>query len=360
MKILTKYLLKSLLLPLFYCLIGFLLIFIISDLFDNFSEFLEGGIRPLDILYYYSLILPPVIVLILPVCLLLAMLYSLSRLTRHSEITAMRAGGVSIYRVTAPFICVGLCAGLLVFFINEEVAPNAAWRAGKFLDYQRAGRDDSTWLIYNLPFKYHNHVWMVQKFDLRDHSMYDVELIELRPDGSAETKIHADKALWMDGRWWFMDLTTQHYRENGDLDGAPETLLQKEMRDISETPQTFLAEIKDPQYLSSAEMLRFLETKKDISENARARMLVDLHSRLATPFICLIVTLIGIPIGSHSGRRGAFAGIMLAMSLFFLFYTLQLTAQALGKKEIIEPWLGGWLPVMVFFVISPFWIHRMR
>jgi lipopolysaccharide export LptBFGC system permease protein LptF len=81
---------------------------------------------------------------------------------------------------------------------------------------------------------------------------------------------------------------------------------------------------------------------------------------LAAPFTCLIVTLIGVPVGAHTGRRGAFAGIMTAMSLFFGFYVLQLFAQGLGKQEIISAWLGGWLPILVFGAASPLFIHRMR
>jgi lipopolysaccharide export system permease protein len=359
MKILTKYLLKSLFQPLFYCLIGFSLIFIIDDLFSNFSDFLESGLRPLEMLYYYSLLLPPVTVLILPACLLLAMLYSLSRLTRHSEITAMRAGGVSIYRIVMPFIGVGILATLYTAYINEKVAPNAAWRAEKFMDYQKAGRDSEIFFVRNTALKSRNHVWMIQKMDTRDHSMYNVELIDQLPGGGA-VKYQAAKALWLDGRWWFMDLTLQAYKENGDLSGPPEMLLQKEMRDLRETPQTFMAEIKDPQYLSASEMRRYLRSKKDVSSDTRARLLVDMHSRLAAPFACLVVTLIGVPIGAHSGRRGALAGIMAALSLFFIFYILQLTGQALGKQEIIPAWLGGWLPVILFGFASPLFIHRMR
>jgi len=121
-----------------------------------------------------------------------------------------------------------------------------------------------------------------------------------------------------------------------------------------------MAEIKDPQYLSASEMRRYLRSKKDVSSDTRARLLVDMHSRLAAPFACLVVTLIGVPIGAHSGRRGALAGIMAALSLFFIFYILQLTGQALGKQEIIPAWLGGWLPVILFGFASPLFIHRMR
>jgi len=360
MKILAKYLLKSLLFPLFYCLIGFTLIFIIDDLFDNFSDFLESGIQPREMLYYYSLILPPVAVRILPACLLLSMLYSLSNLTRHSEIIAMRAGGVSIYRIVVPFLSVGIAASLLTGVINEKIAPDAAYRAEKFLEYQKSGRDSETFYARNIALKNRSHVWMVQKLDTRDHSMYNVEFIEQRPDGSDAVKIQAEKALWLDGRWWFMDMRIQSYKENGDLAGPPEMVLQKEMRDLYETPQTFMAEIKDPQYLSSREMRHYLHAKKNLSANNRARLKVDLHARIAAPFICLIVTLIGVPVGAHTGRRGAFAGIMTAMVLFFGFYILQLTAQALGKQEMISAWLGGWLPIIVFGIISPLMIHRMR
>jgi len=360
MKILTKYLLKTLLFPLFYCLLGFTLLFVINDLFDNFSDFLDGGMRPSEILYYYSLILPPVTILILPACLLLAMLYSLSSLTRHSEITAMRAGGISIYRIVLPFIGVGILATLFAGFINESIAPTAAFRAEQFLNYQKQGRTEDIYYASHIALKSGDHVWMVQKFDTRDHSMYNVALLQQRDDGSDLMKIQAEKALWLDGRWWFMDITVQHYNEQGDLAGAPELILQKEMRDLPETPQTFMSEIKDPEYLSSREMLGYLNSKKGISDETRNRLLVDFHSRLSAPLVCLIVTLIGIPVGAHTGRQGAFSGIMLAFALFFGFYILQLVCQGVGKEQWIPAWVAGWLPVILFGAATPFMIHRMR
>jgi len=360
MKILTKYLVKGLLFPLFYCLLGFTLLFIINDLFDNFSDFLDSGIRPLEILYYYTLILPPVAVHILPVCLLLAILYSLSQLTRHSEITAMRAGGISIYHIVIPFIVVGGIATLCTSFINEALAPDAAYRAEQFLEYQRQGRMEDIYYASNIALKREGKDWFVSKFDTRDHSMYDVKLTLQDEDGYDTVKIQAEKALWLDGRWWFMDLTIQHYHPNGDLKDAPEIVLQKEMRDLTEVPQTFMSEIKDPQYLSSREMVSYLRAKQEISENTRARLKVDLHSRLAAPLVCLIVTVIGIPIGAHTGRQGALAGIMLALGLFFSFYIVQLGCQSLGKQGWLPAWLAGWLPIMAFSAASPFMIHRMR
>ena len=74
----------------------------------------------------------------------------------------------------------------------------------------------------------------------------------------------------------------------------------------------------------------------------------------------LIVTLIGIPFGVKTGRRGAFLGIVLALALFFGYYFLINVAVAFGKKQAIEPWLAGWLPNLFFFVIALFMTWRMR
>ncbi|MBM4153351.1 MAG: LptF/LptG family permease, partial [Kiritimatiellaceae bacterium] len=165
---------------------------------------------------------------------------------------------------------------------------------------------------------------------------------------------------WLDGHWWFEDIRIQSYKENGDLAGPPDIVLLKEMRDLFETPKTFMAEIKDIQNLSAREIRHYLRTKKGISENNRDRLKVDMHSRLAAPFTCLIVTLIGVPIGAHTGRRGAFAGIVTAVVLFFVFYILQLIGQALGKNGHISPFLGGWLATLIFTAVSPLFIHRMK
>jgi lipopolysaccharide export LptBFGC system permease protein LptF len=67
-----------------------------------------------------------------------------------------------------------------------------------------------------------------------------------------------------------------------------------------------------------------------------------------------------MPVGAHTGRKGALAGIMLALSLFFVFYALQLFAQGFGKLELIPAWLGGWFPTILFGAATPFMIYRMR
>ena len=98
----------------------------------------------------------------------------------------------------------------------------------------------------------------------------------------------------------------------------------------------------------------------DLEVRARGDLEVDFHHKLTMPFICIIATIIGIPVGAHTGRKGALAGIMLAIGMFFGFYALQFTMEYLAKQMILEPWAGAWTAIAVFAGIGGAMIHRMR
>ena len=107
MRLLDRYLLRELLIPLGYCLCGFLLFWISSDLFVKLGEFQKKGLVARDIAEYYLVVLPEFLVLVLPIALLLALLYALTNHARHQEITAIRAAGVSLWRLSLPYLGVG-------------------------------------------------------------------------------------------------------------------------------------------------------------------------------------------------------------------------------------------------------------
>src|SRR5437773_1880225 len=108
MRLLDRYLLRELLIPLGYCLCGFLILWVFADLFVEFGEFQNKKLLPADIVEYYALSTPEFLVEVLPIALLLAVLYSLTNHARHQEITAIRAAGVSLWRLCLPYLAVGL------------------------------------------------------------------------------------------------------------------------------------------------------------------------------------------------------------------------------------------------------------
>ncbi len=362
MKLIDKYLLANVLVPLGYCLAAFLMIFVIFDLFSHLSDFIEAGTPLSAVFRFYLYLLPSAVIFIVPISLLLAILYGLSQLTRNNELTAMRASGVSLYRLMVPVITLGLLASIAVAVINETIAPWSAYWTNQFVRAETHDGEIDFYVNTDLPFRNaeEQRVWMIGEFNRQTFEMKRIEVIQQREDGSDAARIRARSARWLDGKWWFVEVTTQQLDEQGYPLGPPRTDSRREMVEFTETPRDFINVTKDPEFLSSRELLEFIHAHQHVSRDTLARHEVDLHYRLAMPWTCFIVTLLGLPIGAHTGRKGAFRGVALALGLFFSFYVLINFGMALGKNQTMEPWLAVWLPNMIFLTIGIVFVQRMR
>src|SRR6516225_5922155 len=117
MRLLDRYLLRELLVPFAYCLGGFLLFWIFFDLFAELGNFQRKKLHGLDIAQYYLVITPDFLTVVVPVALLLALLYTLTNHARHNELTAIRAAGVSLWRLSLPYFAVGVASALSLFIL---------------------------------------------------------------------------------------------------------------------------------------------------------------------------------------------------------------------------------------------------
>ena len=361
MKILVRHLFFNLLKPLAYLLLAFTLLFVVADLMDNASDWMRAGVSPIVILHYYSLQLPSLVIFIVPICLLLSTLYSLSTLTRHSEITAMRASGVSIYRIIRPYLAMGFLCFLVTFFVNEFWGPQKAYNANQLqqsqTDLDKGEQAYSESIFFENPDNQCS--WQIESFDTRTFTMRGIVYRKLRTDGSVEKKITARKGYWLDRQWWLEKGSIEEFGENGIR--LPDPTDFETWRLVArETPQDLMNELKPAEYRSSLELRTYIRNHKFLNDRVLTKYRVDLHHRLTMPFICLIATIIGIPVGAHTGRKGALAGILLAIGMFFGLYALQFTMEYLAKQMLILPWIGAWSAILLFLVIGSVMIHRMR
>lgn len=362
MKLLDKYILRSYLVPLAYCVIAFNMIFVVWDLFDHMAEFLESATPVRLILLYYAYLILPTMDFLLPASLLLATLYTLWHFTRSNELTAMRASGISLFRIMIPFLFVGFLASLGATAVKETIAV----RTTDWLESFKRSHFVETAHDIHVDVYYFNRmdrrVWEITQFDRSEpFRLNGLTIKDEREDGSTERKIVASKAEWLDGQWWLFDAQLQKYLVNEMPDGK-ETPLPPvyEMRGFTETPEDFVIETGKWELLSTVQMIRYLERHPDLSPEAISQKRFDVHSRLAMPWACFIVTLFGIPTGARSGRQSVLTGIFVAMACFFGFYALSQVGLFLGKRRIIYPWLGAWLSNIVFLLSGIFMVRRMR
>ena len=133
-KILDRYLIREFIVPLVYCLAAFLLIYVIYDLSAHLDNYIEEKIPLAMLVNYYRIQLPLVLVNVIPLSILLAVIYCLGSLSRHNEVTAMRATGISMYRITLPFLVLGIFFTALLLYLNENFAPEAYAKSERLIE----------------------------------------------------------------------------------------------------------------------------------------------------------------------------------------------------------------------------------
>ena len=363
MKLMDKYLLQEYLTNVAYCLVLFCMIYVIFDLFGHLTSFLDAKTPFYLICVYYICVMTPTLEYLIPASLLLATLYTLWQLTRNNEFTAMRASGISLFRIMMPFLGVGVVFTLVTAGIKESVGPRAAQWADTFNHAKFRTTRQSPY--HNVA--YYNRTtrrqWLIGKLDPRTPDLLlDIKIKQERPDGTTAEEIVAAKAEWINGQWWFFGMTVQPYDLNGNPKGSRprEAGAAKPMGSLTEQPSDFVNEVTPAEFLTSLDMARFIASHKDLSRERLAQKRFELHSRLAMPWACLIVTLFGIPAGASSGRQSALTGIFLAMGFFFGFYALIQVGILVGNRGVVAPWLGAWLSNIVFLAAGMLMMFRLK
>lgn len=378
MRLLDRYLLRELLVPLGYCLSGFLLLWIALDLFSELNSFQKLHLRGGDIAEYYLVKTPEFLVLVFPIALLLALLYSLSNHARHHEITAIRAAGVSLWRLALPYLAVGFFASIALFALNEFWVPVSADAAEQIRarrlppDANSVGRNK----VLNpvVTNSRANRLWHIGVYDLRTGEMVKPQVISTLPDGS-HIILDAERATHQSGEWTFY-----HARERRQAANSwPVVMLETNVLvkpDFSETPAQITSDIRisaslntlslkgaKKADLSVREILNYLWLNPHPSQGA-ALLYTKLNGRLAAPWTCLVVVLIAIPFGAASGRRNVFVGVASSLLIFLIYYGLQLVCPALGASDLLHaswaPWVAAWFPNLAFGVAGLWLTARVR
>jgi lipopolysaccharide export system permease protein len=376
MRLLDRYLFRELLAPLACCLGGFLIFWTAYDLFTELEEMQERKLHLLDVLAYSVAMTPGFLVLVLPIALLLALLYALTDHARANEITAMRAAGVSLWRICAPYFFVGLAASLASFALNEFLAPRSTDWANRILSryVQRPGDIKTQNQFQNFGFTNTrgHRAWFIGEYRVNSAEMLKVQVNWNLPDGSSR-QLHADRVIRTNGVWTFFN-AVEYSQADAQAQLMPlfdKPVDELAMPEFDETPAQIRSEIKISGYLGLDASRKADIPLKDIFEYLQlhptnlspavsSRLYTKFYGRLAAPWTCLVVVLIAIPFGAASGRRNLFFGVAGSIFICFTFFVLQSASLLLGSGGELPPWLAAWLPNMVFGATGLFLMSRAR
>jgi len=375
MRLLDRYLLRELITPLGYCLCGFLLLWITSDVFVKLGEFQNKRMVAGDIAEYYLFVLPGFVVFVLPIALLLAMLYALTNHARHQEITAIRAAGVSLWRLSLPYFGVGLLASLTLFTVNEFWVPQSDERADAIsrrrlpLDPHAPGRNEYRNLYFENTRE--GRRWRVGVYNTETGDMIGVGIYPVERGGSQPWELRADRAQRVDGVLTFYNASV--YKEAADANSPPVPTLQTNVLavpEFKETREEINSEIKIRDSMSLRgpkkadvpikDLLNYMHLHPQLLRSDRAWLETKLAGRLAAPWTCLVVVLIAIPFGAAGGRRNVFVGVASSIVICFIYFVLQQLGLALGTSGRMSPWLAAWFPNLSFGLAGLLMTARLR
>jgi lipopolysaccharide export system permease protein len=360
MRLLDRYLLRELLTPLGYCLGGFLIFWVSFDVFSDLEAFQEEKLQLADLVEYYLVRLPELLMIVMPVALLLALLYALTNHARHHEITAIRAAGVSLFRVCVPYLGVGLFFSLTLHFLNEEWLPDSAEIADQIRQRHSTAQSSSDRLWRN-DLKFRNdrddRFWRIRAYNIETGEMREPYVKWRSGDGSPRQLI-AEQGVWTNGVWTFYRVRQAVPGPTPDAVEVWQPTNELAVAEFTETPEQIRSEIKVSRLdsiraakrvqLSVAEIQNYKRLHPGLRHRERALLDTQLHARLAAPWTCLVVVLIAIPFGAASGRRNVFVGVASSILICFVYFVLQRLGMALGTGGHVPALIAAWLPNAAF------------
>lgn len=369
MRILDRYILSQLGLPLALCLGGFMVFWVSGDLLATLEDFKTRNTHPVDIARYYWLKLPGYLDLLGPVAFLLSLLYGLIQMTRHHETTAMRASGVSLWRLSAPILIVGLVLGALSFSYREFLLVENESEAEEILNGKpddatsspaTSNRNSSQSLLFYWN-EQEGRRWAISTFSRADESIEfsDVD-VEWPLSNGSRNVIFASSAKYSEKEWTFFGVTAYEILpgENAQLIPMLHQSLSVPVSTLPETPDFLLSQFKISRIedvrdarkanFSAREIMNLIRLFPDMGFEDRRLLETKLHIQIATCLTYVVVALIAVPLGCKPGRRDVFIGVAISMGICFSYFVVQRISAPLGFSGKIPPVLAAWLPNILF------------
>jgi lipopolysaccharide export system permease protein len=382
MRLLDRYLLRELLIWLAFFFAGFLLLWTAFDLSWQLHNLQEAHLRAREVVEFCIYSIPEFMPIALPVSLLLALLWVLTNHARHNEITAMRAAGISLVRLCAPYFVVGFLATVTLFLFNERYSAAAANAADALLkrhveqQVSAAARNEVKKPIFvNTSPGGQNRRWTQVGYNTRTGEIMQPDVVWTPRPGGPSFEISAYTATWTNHTWRFYGNVIEN-RIDQDPDKPPARILATTnallMPQFTETPEQIQSEINVMGYYSHinakthtadvplSDILNYLRWHPHPDRKMRNWIYTKLHGRFAGPFACLVVVFVAIPFAAGSGRRNVFVGVATSIFIFFAYFVLQQIGFSFAETGWIPSWFGAWFPNLFFVFASLVMMSKVR
>jgi len=355
-KLIYSYLATEMLGPFFASFLIMNCVFFLAKLIPFLNFVLELNIGLADFIRLFSYLFPNIFLYSIPMAAMLGITIGFARLSSDSEILALKASGISIYQILPPVIIVAGLIALLTSFVSIKLIPQSAV-AMKQLSYELLKEKISSGIKEHVFTEALGDVVVhVEKIDKTSGEWTDVWVSDMR--GVDIPIVTMASTGRMDSSIENMMVTIA--LRNGSLhkpgiDNAQ--IVEFDQYQINIPLQ--VPDSKATRQKKSALTMEELRTQGKENVKMERKFLIEYHKRLVLPVGCLMISLIGLPLGLQARPGKKAIGIQAGLGIFVLYYVFFTLGKTLAEDGLLPVWLAMWSPNVFFFGLALFWIIRL-
>ena len=361
-KILDLYIIKELIGPFIFGMLGFMVVISIDPMIyamKNIINSSERGVEALAVLKWFCYSLATDMIFTFPMATLLATLIVFGRLSKDSELTAMKAGGLSFTRLCYPVMWFAMFATVTAFFFGEFVVPHAV---------KRSQMIKRTQILKLLPIMGQENIYLkdspdrtvyVERADNVNNILTNIIISNYDHDTSLlKTRVMAKTARHIDGGWIFSDGVLYDFDKDGNGNKIEEFAQKKIF--INQKPKDFKRDEQTHQEMSMRDLAVKIRYAYDHGLSDVVGLLVEFYLKTSIPFSCFIFALIGAALGTSNTRSGGFISFGISMLIIFIYYVIFSIARSFGKNGMLSPIMAAWIQNIIFLAAGLLLIKRVR
>jgi LPS export ABC transporter permease LptG/LPS export ABC transporter permease LptF len=363
--LLDEYVVRSYLTNFALWLGAFVVLYVVFTFFELMGDIIRNQTPFIVVGEYLWYLLPYIVSAVVPLCSLLAVLLAFGSLNRSSELTAMKATGISLYRVVTPVLVLAAVISAGLFAFNEYYLPDAN-RHQEQLRAQIKGRPAQTFVLAGRkwitgqagPAGSPTRIFYYQAYDPARFVFDNLTVFEFDPvNFTLERRIHADTVHWdTTSNSWIFENGWQRSFKDANIT-AYQTFTAAAFPEVSERPTNFDKKDTPSDEMSYADLSRYIADLRQSGFDTVA-LRVQLQNKLAVPFITLVMAILAVPFAVTMGKHAGLVGVGTAIGVAIAYWALAGLFSSMGDIATLPPLLAAWSPDILFAITGSYLLLR--
>lgn len=358
-KLMDKYILQHFITKMAITLAVFIVIFLLVDVVDHLDRFIDTDMPRGDIIKYYLYTLPWFLSLGLPMSLLLATVFTLGILQKNNELTALKASGISIKRLSIPILIAGIIFSFFSFYFDNLVVTENFQNRTELEEKYSLTRSKQSKVKKKDIFRQtsENEVLAIRRYQFRNHTAHDVS-IQKFSGGDLVYRLDAPIMRWKSAEehWVLPEYFIRDWRKDA--------LIYSESKNDSVihlkfTPTDLTQASVRPEEMNFWELRKFVKKLNEYGVKD-PRWAVNMHFKPAFACTSFLMILFGLSLSIRRPRSSMAVGVGISIFVIFLYYAAIKTGQTLGFKGTLPPIISVWFPNFIFFTIGAYLFKQTR